>query len=99
MTVLRQLQAVIGAGVLAVVVLVYVRRVWGRKRMTSASTGNALEVVDESFSPARYNAALALRSQHDHGPVTPTPDDWSPGPFGGRIPIKPPDAHAERRDP
>lgn len=79
MTLLGHMQALIGALVVLVAVVLFAQRALGRARgKRTATTGNVLEVMDEVFSPARHTAALELRSQQEQGPVTPVPDDWLP---------------------
>ena len=75
MKALGYLQALIGVLVVAVVLVVLAQRILGRARRRGSTTGNALEVFDEVFSPARYNATVELREHEAQGPVTPAPDD------------------------
>lgn len=80
MTLLGQLQALIGLLVLVVGIVLCARRTWGRsqaKRRTAA--GNVFAVIDEVFSPARHSAARELRSQQQRGAVTPVPEGLPPG--------------------
>ena len=78
MKALGYLQALIGVLVLAVVLVVLVQRFLGRARRRGSTTGNALEVFDEVFSPARYSATVELREHEAQGPGTPVPDDDDP---------------------
>ncbi len=73
---LELIQGLVGALVLLVIVVLCVRRAFGRARGRRAPrTSNVLEVMDEVFSPARYAATVELRAREEQGPVTPTPDD------------------------
>lgn len=75
MKALEQLQALLGLLVLLAVLVLGARRALGRRKRATATSG-VFDVIDEVFSPARHSAAVELRAQRHHGPVTPVPDGW-----------------------
>jgi hypothetical protein len=81
MTVLGQLQALIGALVIIVLIVLAARKTMFRgPRRRPRTTHNVLGVMDEVFAPARHDATVELRSRDEQGAVTPSPDDLPPEP-------------------